>query len=223
MFQFVLFLLKDLTQLLYSAIMPVGNKREEVLMTTSNNPTLADFDPHFLSETVRLAAKGDEAAFSRLALVFQPVIARIVSAYSLPEADRHDLCQEGLIGLYKAVLLYNPDLASFSTFATVCIRSGVLEGLRKYQKENHPFSADLTEDEIPADSSLSPERIFLGKEALSGLLSKLDDALSPLERKVLGLHLAGKKNPAIAEILGKDIKSVENTLFRLRKKLSTLS
>lgn len=192
-------------------------------MTTPKDVKKGDFDLAICEDTVRRAAQGDESAFGEIALAFQPVIGHIISVYNLPQADRHDLSQEGLIGLYKAVLLYKPGLASFATFATVCIRSGITDGMRRIQKENRAFSVDLLEEEIPADTALSPERVFLGKEALSALLSKLDEALSPLERKVLGLHLAGKKNSAIGEILGKDQKSVENTLFRLRKKLSTLS
>ena len=192
-------------------------------MTTPKDTTPGDFELAICEDTVRRAALGDENAFGEITQAFQPVIGHIISLYHLPEADRHDLSQEGLIGLYKAVLLYKPGLASFATFATVCIRSGIMDGMRRIQKENRAFSTDLAENEIPADTALSPERVFLGKEALSALLSKLDDALSPMERKVLGLHLTGKKNSAIAEILGKDQKSVENTLFRLRKKLSTLS
>ncbi len=203
--------------------MTVGNNRKEVLMTICKDLDFEELSPAFSDDTVRRAAGGDESAFSQLASAFQPVIARVISSFSLPEADRSDLSQEGLIGLYKAVLLYNPDLASFSTFATVCIRSGIMEGMRKYQKENRKIDTDLVSQEYPSDTALSPERIFLGKEALSGLLLKLDSALSPLERKVLGLHLDGKTNPEIGEILGKDTKSVENTLFRLRKKLSALS
>ncbi len=192
-------------------------------MATSKDQLFSDFQSAPCEEAVQKAAAGDETAFAYLAELFQPLITSIISCYNLPDADAHDLSQEGLIALYKAVLLYDSKLASFSTFATVCIRSGILDALRKVQKDRRFMPVDFSDETVSADTILSPERIFLGKEALSGLLSKLDKALSPMERKVLGLHLAGKKNPAIAEILGKDPKSVENTLFRLRKKLSGLA
>ncbi len=174
-------------------------------------------------DLVHRAKGGDEAAFASLAAYFQPTLSRMIASFPIPEEDKVDLRQEGLIGLYKAVLLYDEALSSFSTFAFVCMRSGVMEGLRKYNKLNSSQLLDIETLEIPADSATSPERILLGKEELSRLLSKVDDILSPLERKVFGLHLQGKTTPEIALKLGKGAKSVENTLFRLRKKLADLA
>ncbi len=177
-----------------------------------------------IDELVRRAAAGDENAFSALASHFEPTLKRMISPLMLPLADQGDLAQEGLIGLYKAVLLYDPKASSFSTFARICMNSAVIDGLRKYQKDHSggELSA-IPAEEIPAGESESPERILLGKEALSALLRKVDEALSPMEREVFGLSLRGKKVSEIASILGKTPKSIENTLFRLRKKLSGLS
>lgn len=180
-------------------------------------------DVSLQGEMVRLAAAGDEVAFASLAERFQPHLSRMIAACHVPEEDQGDLRQEGLIGLYKAVLLYDETLSSFSTFATVCMRSGVMEGLRKYSRLH--TSADLYQlaEEIPSGDTSSPERILLGKEVLSTLLSKVDNVLSPLERRVFGLNLQGKSTSEIASLIGKNPKSVENTLFRLRKKLADLS
>lgn len=171
---------------------------------------------------IRRAAEGDDRAFASLATGYTAVIRSMIAPLGVSEEDKSDLYQEGLIGLYKAVLLYNPDLSSFSTFARVCIRSAVLGALRKTRKESVPRAENLADGEI-RDEAPSPEQILMGKEALSDLLTKLDRLLSPMERRVLGLHLQGMKQKEIASRLGKDTKSVENTLFRLRRKLSELS
>lgn len=177
-----------------------------------------------IDSLVRRAYEGDEAAFSALAAHFEPALIRMISPLMLPLADQGDLAQEGLIGLYKAVLLYNPAASSFPTFARICMRSAVLDGYRKYCKDHSVAEISaLPAEEIPAGDAESPERILLGKEALSTLLCKVDKALSPMEREVFGLSLRGKKVSEIASLLGKAPKSIENTLFRLRKKLSDLS
>ncbi len=173
-------------------------------------------------QTVRRAAAGDNTAFSELAKRYEPAILRILSTISVPEADRNDLYQEGLIGLYKAVHLYNPSLSSFSTFVSVCIRSGIADGLRRYQRENSLASVEIPTEEIPDENMGSPERILLGKEELSAVLERIGKTLSPMERKVFGLHLQGKKSAEIARVLEREPKSVENTLFRARKKLAKL-
>lgn len=191
---------------------------------------MADFTPvseekrEQMNRLVRLAAQGDEAAFSALAAHFEPALSRMISPLMLPLADQGDLAQEGLIGLYKAVLLYDPAASSFPTFARICMHSAVMDGFRKYCKDHSAGEvAAISAEEIPAGEAESPERIFLGKEALLLLLRKVDEALSPMEREVFGLSLRGKKAREIASLLGKSPKSIENTLFRLRKKLYDLS
>lgn len=175
------------------------------------------------AETVRRAAAGDNAAFAALAKRFEPAILRYLSPVRVPEEDRNDLYQEALIGLYKAVLLYDSSLSSFSTFASVCIRTGIADGIRRYQRDQRIPSLEIPAEEIPDGKAGSPERILLGKEELSSLLERIGTTLSPMERKVFGLHLQGKKAGEIARLLGREQKSVENTLFRARRKLAKLS
>ncbi len=174
-------------------------------------------------DLVRRAKDGDETAFAALAAHFRPHLSRMIAPFPIPEEEKGDLRQEGLIGLYKAVLLYDEKISSFSTFAAVCMRSGVMEGLRKYNRLHASASLDIEAEEIPSGDASSPERILLGKEELSSLLTKVDNVLSPLERRVFGLHLQGKTVSEIAALIEKTPKSIENTLFRLRKKLADLS
>ena len=176
--------------------------------------------PEDIIHTVQRAADGDNAAFALLAERYESTIYRLLAPICVPEADQRDLYQEGLIGLYKAVLLYDPSISSFSTFATLCIRSGIADGLRRYQRENSVPSLEIPTEEIPDKVAGRPEEILLGKEAFASLLDQVSRTLSPMERKVFGLHLQGKKTGEIAQILGREQKSVENTLFRARRKLS---
>ena len=170
-------------------------------------------------DLVSRAACGDHAAFATLAKKYEGALHGILSGIIVPEEDRNDLYQEGLIGLYKAVLLYDPSLSAFSTFAGVCIRSAISDGLRRYQKENSMPSLEIPTDEIPAGLAGRPEEVLMGKETLAALLEQVNRNLSLMERKVFGLYLQGKKVSEIARILGREQKSVENTLFRARKKL----
>ena len=80
-------------------------------------------------------------------------------------------------------------------------------------------SLEIPTEEIPAGIAERPEEVLMGKETFAYLLEQAKSNLSPLERKVFGLHLQGKKAGEIARILGREQKSVENTLFRARKKL----
>ena len=75
------------------------------------------------------------------------------------------------------------------------------------------------EEEVSAPDHLSPDRILMGKEELARLMQQVEETLSPMERRIFGLKLQGKRCEEIARLVAKDKKSVENTLYRLRKKL----
>ena len=137
---------------------------------------------------------------------------------SIPEEEKEDLRQEGLIALFKAVHLFDPKLSSFSTFARICMRSAISDGLRKYNRVLE--KADFEEENFSCEES--PESRLMEKVRLQVMMQKMEDSLSPMERRVFGLHLRGKGASEIASLLGKNVKSVENTLFRARRKLSSL-
>lgn len=185
----------------------------------NKNAISPDLQNRDLGDLAALAAGGDEESFSILVKAFQPVIFAMVSSIEVPPAEKDDLSQEGLIGLYKAVRLFDPALSSFGTFARLCIRSAVLDGLKRYRRVSGEECEHL-EETVAAASSTTPERIVLGKEALDELLRKMEHALSPDEKRIFALRLEGNRVSEIARLLGKDKKSVENALFRARKKLS---
>ncbi|MBQ3074610.1 MAG: sigma-70 family RNA polymerase sigma factor [Clostridia bacterium] len=183
------------------------------------NAAVPELQTRDLSDLAALARGGDEESFSLLVKAFQPVIFAIVASIDVPPAEKDDLSQEGLIGLYKAVRLFDPSLSSFGTFARLCIRSAILDGLKRYRRVSLEEYESL-EETVAAASSSTPERIVLGKEALGEILQKMEHALSPDEKRIFALRLEGNRVSEIARLLGKDKKSVENALFRARKKLS---
>jgi RNA polymerase sporulation-specific sigma factor len=172
-----------------------------------------------LSALVLQVKSGNEEAFSRLADHFRPALLAMIDQFSIPDGEKEDLMQEGLIGLFKAARLFDPALSSFSTFARICIRSALLDGVKKYNHSTPLPSLDEMEIQVLAPDHLSPDRILLGKENLAEWMERVDRSLSPMERRIFGLKLQGKSTEEISKVMGKDKKSVENSLYRLRKKL----
>ncbi len=177
---------------------------------------LQDLTPEELIQRFR---EGDEESFSLLAKIYEKALWGMTDSLLVPEEEKEDLRQEGLVGLFKAVLLFDSSLSSFSTFARICMRSAISDGLRRYNRIQEKGEA-MEEDLISHDED--PEKMLMEKVSLQEIIKKMEDTLSPMERRVFGLHLGGKSSAEIASATGKNTKSVENTLFRARKKLSSL-
>ncbi len=171
------------------------------------------------------AALGDKFAFVELTGVFSPYITSLARSFCLPESEFDDLCQTGRIALYKAVGSYDMSRAAFTTFAKVCIKNALTSFVRSYAADSKFIRETLSlEDaenapEMAEDTHLSPENVLLADEFLKEVESVMDKVLSESERKVLGHKLSGIGIAEISVMMGKDTKSVENTLFRARKKL----
>lgn len=170
-------------------------------------------------ELLKRFKDGDEESFSQLAKLYEKALWGMTASLSVPEEEKEDLRQEGLIALFKAVHLFDPALSSFSTFARVCMRSAISDGLRKY---NRIQEKSELETEVFTSRDEDPEQLLMEKLRLQEMLQKMETTLSPLERRVFALKLQGKSLSQIASATDKSTKSVENTLFRARKKLSSL-
>ena len=190
-------------------------------MSESSEFAPAAVEVSSLDLLAKKAASGDESSFSRLAEHFTPIISAMIAPMGVPSAEKEDLLQEGFIGLYKAVLLFDSDRAAFGTFARICIRSALLDGLRKCLSQKEVQSFPLGEELLSAEAE-APEQVLLGKEGFAECMRKIDSVLSPLERRILGLHLQGTDAVGIAALLGRNKKSAENSLYRVRRKLSSL-
>lgn len=171
--------------------------------------------------------RGDQSAFVKLAAEFEGVIRGIVATCDVDSEEREDLFQEGMLGLYKSALAYNPNMeASFSTFARVCIRHSIISALRIYYgKKNYPIRSSLSLDgddngDIQGLGPISdPESALIEQENYRSLLKMIDVSLSALERKVIYLFIQGMSYSEISERLQISTKSVGNAIQRIRGKL----
>jgi len=154
-------------------------------------------------------------------------------------ADRDDLIQEGMIGLFKAIRDYDSGRdASFFTFAELCISRQMYSAVQAAGRMKHiPLNSYISlygnstengEDEqgnvfaILADQGLNPEDVVIDKENVELLEKRMEQELSGFEKQVLDLHITGMSYSQIAKVLGKDEKSTDNALQRVRTKIKKM-
>ncbi len=172
--------------------------------------------------------KGDAPACEVLLDRYKGAVREIARAYFLVGADSDDVIQEGMIGLYKAVLGYDGERdASFGTFASLCVRRQIVSAVRSASRlKNSPLndyvSLSPREDgEMMEETGVEPDPAdaVMQQESEHLMRDKLNRLLSEFEWQVLGLFLAGKTYREIGQAVGKDAKSVDNALRRIRQKL----
>lgn len=152
-------------------------------------------------------------------------------------ADRDDLIQEGMIGLFKAIRDYDTGRdASFFTFADLCISRQMYTAVQAAGRQKHaPLNsyislyADMGEKSDSEDMELiqslislsdkNPEDLLIDRENVESLEKIIERELSSFEKQVLDLYLTGMKYTQIAKVLGKDEKSTDNALQRIKAKL----
>ncbi len=155
-------------------------------------------------------------------------------------ADREDLIQEGMIGLFKAVRDYDTGRdASFFTFADLCVSRQMYTAVQAAGRQKHaPLNTyislyanasenDGTEkgeeweliDSLISQSIRNPEELLIDKENVEHLERAMEKELSAFEKQVLDLYLTGMKYSQIAKVLGRDDKSTDNALQRMKAKL----
>lgn len=158
-------------------------------------------------------------------------------------ADTEDLIQEGMIGLFKAVRDYDCGRdASFYTFADLCIARQMYTAIQASGRKKHmPLNSyisiygsvvqeDAREDGaevvlvnvLPAGEESNPEELIIDRENVEQLEQNIQKELSPFEKQVLDLHITGMNYVEIAKVLGKDEKSTDNALQRIRTKMKKL-
>lgn len=167
------------------------------------------------------AKSGDNAAFEALVDSYKRVVEFHIKHFLPPPSLYDDLFQEGLIGLMKAVRGYDGKSASFATFASLCVKNSIISGLRKYSgqvKQTVNLSEIFPEDEtVP-----SAEEVILDGVRVQLLYDKVYEALSPYEKTVFEMYLSDMTYESIAFVTGKSVKSTNNAIFRIRKKLKQI-
>ncbi|KIL34507.1 RNA polymerase factor sigma-70 [Cohnella kolymensis] len=183
-------------------------------------------------EFVRL---GDGEALEFLINKYRNFVRAKARSYFLIGAEREDIVQEGMIGLYKAIRDFKGDkLASFKAFAELCITRQIITAIKTATRQKHiPLNSYVSLDkpiydedsdrtllDVICGSRVSdPEEMIINREEFSGLEDKMSEILSDLERKVLMLYLDGRSYQEIAVDLDRHVKSIDNALQRVKRKL----
>lgn len=187
---------------------------------------------------VRAAQGGDQTASAELLRRYRGLIRCKARSYYLVGADRDDVIQEGMIGLYKAIRDYDPTRqASFHSFAELCVTRQIITAVKSSTRRKHtplngyvslsrPASADedgerLLEDILAAKEICDPAEIVIGAWETKYIRDGIVSALSEFEASVLRLYTAGRSYQEIAEQLGRHTKAVDNALQRVKRKMET--
>ncbi len=194
-----------------------------------NYETLSDED--LLSLHRAGDARAEEALYAR----YKQIVRSKARTYFLIGADREDIIQEGMIGLYKAVVDYQFDRnSSFRGFAELCITRQIISAIKAATRKKHvplntyisfnrPVYESETErpliDVLTSTRISDPEEVLLGRESYAAVADSIEHSLSKLERDTLGLYLYGYSYQQIADHLQITSKSVDNAIQRVKKKL----
>ncbi len=206
--------------------------------TTPVTKVYTDFDEIADEQIAELARDNDADAQEYLLTKYKNFVRAKARSYFLIGADREDIVQEGMIGLYKAIRDFRASkLTSFRAFAELCITRQIITAIKTATRQKHrPLNSyvslnkpvyDEESDRMLIDVLSSgkisnPEDIFIGKEDFSTIESKMGKMLSPLEMKVLQKYIEGKSYLEVAKELNRSVKSVDNALQRVKNKLEKL-
>lgn len=187
------------------------------------------------NELVMLAKQGNKKATSILINKYKNFVRARSKFYFIIGADKEDIIQEGLIGLYKAIRDYNPDKkTSFRAFAELCIMRQIITAIKTATRQKHtplnsyislnkPIFEENSErvlsDVIVSTRTINPEEIYITLELTKDIKEKMKKYLSSLEAKVLSEYLRGLSYQEVAKSIGKHIKSVDNALQRIKRKI----
>ena len=181
---------------------------------------------------------GDGKVIDYIIEKYKELVRKKAGSMFILGADKEDLIQEGMIGLFKAVRDYDCGRdASFFTFADLCVSRQMYKAVEAGARKKHaPLNSYISiyEDDsdsgdqgggtnilemILSETGKSPEDMLIDKEQTQYLEQKIYESLSELERKVLDLRLTGLEYTDIAKILGRDAKSTDNALSRIKTKV----
>ncbi len=170
--------------------------------------------------TVRRAKSGDIEAQEAVVAANSGRINYLASHYASFGIEFDDLVQEGLIGLFSAVERFDEnEEAQFSTYAYRCITNGILSAVRSASRKKHlPLNTALPLCETI--TTVSTEQMAINNEQYQALRKRIDEELTRLEKQVLFAYLDGVDYRNIAKHCNITTKSVDNALFRVRKKLA---
>lgn len=185
-------------------------------------------------EIAILAREGEESALEYLLVKYKDLVNGKVNKYFMIGAEKEDIIQEGMIGLYKAIKCFDNDKQnSFKSFANLCVERQLITAIKTSTRQKHLalnsyLSLNMSAYDDDEDTALidvfnsktveDPLDTITKKEYYKFVESKIDDTLSDFEKQVLQRFAAGDSYVKIAEKLDAPVKSVDNAMQRIRKK-----
>jgi RNA polymerase sporulation-specific sigma factor len=193
-----------------------------------------------LSETdevlVERARSGDDRAIETLLQRYRHYARAKARTYFLAGADKEDIVQEGMIGLFKGIRDFRPDKnAAFRAFAELCISRQIITAIKTASRQKHfplnsyvslskPVHAGDGQERSIGETLIQrgvsdPAELVISAEEMAHVRESMGMLLSDLETEVLHLFMDGKSYQEIADRLGRHVKSIDNALQRIKRKL----
>lgn len=194
-----------------------------------------EFKDKLDEEIVMDAKAGNNKAQEYLISKYENFVKAKAKSYFLIGADKEDIYQEGMIGLYKAIRDFNPEKStSFKAFAEICVIRQIITAIKTATRQKHiplntyvslnkPIYEEESErtllDVLSGLKISDPEELMISKEQMHFIEDKISKVLSELEKEVLTSYLDGKSYQEIACDLERHAKSIDNALQRVKRKL----
>ncbi len=207
-------------------------------MEKSKEELLRRYSQNTDEELVCKAQINEEPALDCLLERYKNFVRSKARSYFLIGADREDIVQEGMIGLYKAVRDFRADkMSSFKAFAELCVTRQIITAIKTATRQKHiplnsyvslnkpVFDKDSDRslmDIISGEAETNPEEILIDHEKIKSMREKIGKLLSRLEWEVLAAYMDGRSYQEIAQDMDKSVKSIDNALQRVKKKLEKL-
>ena len=199
-----------------------------------NKEIISDDEADVDDNMVFRAKAGDEKSLNHILKKYRNFVRAKAKPFFIVGADKEDILQEGMIGLFKAIRDYDEEkTVSFRAFAELCVTRQIITAvktatrqkhipLNSYNSLNKPMSEedpDKTLMDMMKNSHISdPEQLIISKEEMKLIEEKTKEMLSEFETRVLSLYLKGYSYNEISEKLCKHTKSVDNALQRIKRK-----
>lgn len=206
-----------------------------ILLKSEKLQVVQHFDEFSDEELVEQVHLGNTNALDYLITKYRLFVKVKARSYFLIGADKEDIVQEGMIGLYKAIRDFKGEkLASFRAFAELCITRQIITAIKTATRQKHiPLNSYVSLDKpiydedsertlmdvITSPLTDNPEHLMINREEYSRLEGQMSEVLSELEQQVLVLYLEGRSYNEISSLLKRSTKSIDNALQRIKRKL----
>ena len=206
-----------------------------ILLKSEKLRVVQHFEEFSDEELVDQVHLGNTNALDYLITKYRLFVKVKARSYFLIGADKEDIIQEGMIGLYKAIRDFKGDkLASFRAFAELCITRQIITAIKTATRQKHiPLNSYVSLDKpiydedsertlmdvITSPITDNPEHLMINREEYSRLEGQMSEVLSELEQQVLVLYLEGRSYNEISSLLNRSTKSIDNALQRIKRKL----